>query len=80
MPKKRPEPFWREQTRCYYVQLGKKQHRLDPDETTAWRLYHELYAQDRSPGISSCGLAVSASSSDRHTMTSRNQIVGSIPW
>jgi integrase len=43
--KKRPEPFWREQTRCYYVQLGKKQHRLDPDESTAWRLYHELMAK-----------------------------------
>src|SRR5579883_344628 len=42
MPKKRPEPFWREQTHCYYVQIGKKQHRLDPDEQTAWRLYHEL--------------------------------------
>ena len=38
------------------------------------------YAQDRVPGISSCGPAVPASSSDRHTMTSRNQLVGSIPW
>jgi len=45
MPKKRPEPFWREQTRCYYVQVGKKQHRLDPDEETAWRLYHEMMAR-----------------------------------
>ncbi len=45
MPKKHPEPFWREQTRCYYVQVGKKQHRLDPDETTAWRLYHEMMAR-----------------------------------
>lgn len=45
MPKKRPEPFWRKQTKCYYVQIGKKQHRLDPDEATAWRLYHELMAK-----------------------------------
>jgi integrase len=45
MPKKRPEPFWREQTKCFYVQIGKKQHRLDPDEATAWRLYHELMAR-----------------------------------
>ena len=45
MPRKRPEPFWREQTRCYYVQLGKKQLRLDPDEETAYRLYHELMAK-----------------------------------
>ena len=42
--KKRPEPFWREQTQCYYVQLGKKQHRLSPDDDEAWRLYHELMA------------------------------------
>ena len=47
MLKKRPELFWQEQTRCYYVQVGKKQHRLDPDEDTAWRLYHQMMA--RSP-------------------------------
>ena len=62
MPRKRPEPFWREQTRCYYVQLGKKQHRLDPDEPTAWRLYHELMARppeerDR-PAVPPCGQAL----------------------
>lgn len=45
MPKKRPQPLWREQTRCYYVQLGKKKVRLDPDETEAWRLYHEIMAK-----------------------------------
>jgi integrase len=45
MPRKRPGPFWRQQTRCYYVQIGKKQHRLSPDETEAWRLYHELMAR-----------------------------------
>jgi integrase len=45
MPKKRPEPFWREQTRCFYVQLGKKQVRLSPDEGEAWRLYHELMSR-----------------------------------
>jgi integrase len=44
MPKKRPEPYWRKQTRCYYVQIGKKQYRLDPDESEAWRRYHELMA------------------------------------
>ena len=38
------------------------------------------YAQDQSPGISSCGLAVSDSATDRHTMTSLNQLMGSIPW
>jgi hypothetical protein len=35
MARRRPEPFWREQTRCYYVQLRKKQVRLDPDENEA---------------------------------------------
>ena len=41
MPRRRPAPFWREQTRCWYVQLGKKQIRLSPDEEEAFRLYHE---------------------------------------
>jgi hypothetical protein len=44
MPKKRPEPYWRKQTKCFHVQLGKKQYRLDPDEKTAWKLYYELMA------------------------------------
>ena len=44
MPRRRPAPFWREQTRCWYVQLGKKQIRLSPDEEDAFRLYHELMA------------------------------------
>ena len=45
MAKRIPQPFWREQTRCFYVQIGKKQHRLDPDEAEAYRLYHELMAK-----------------------------------
>ncbi len=45
MARRCPEPFWREQTRCYYVQLGKKQVRLHPDENEAWRLYYELMAR-----------------------------------
>ncbi len=45
MPKKRPEPFWRAERNSYFVQIGKKQHRLSPDETKAWRLYHELMAK-----------------------------------
>ncbi|MEW4569551.1 tyrosine-type recombinase/integrase [Tautonia sp. JC769] len=45
MPRKRPQPFYRRQTRCWYVQLGAKQHRLAPDEAEAWRLYHELMAR-----------------------------------
>jgi integrase len=46
MPRKRkPEPFWRSERQCWFVQLDKKQHRLSPDETEAWRLYHELLAK-----------------------------------
>jgi integrase len=43
--KKHPEPFWRAERNCYFVQIGKKQHRLSPDEAEAWRLYHELMAK-----------------------------------
>jgi len=45
MPRKRPEPFWRSDRSCWFVQIGKKQHRLSPNETEAWRLYHELMAK-----------------------------------
>lgn len=65
MAKRRPEPFWREQTRCYYVQLGKKQIRLDPDEKEAWRLYYELMAQP--PGVR-----------DTAPVLSKNPLVASI--
>lgn len=42
MPRRYPQPFWREFTRCWYVQVGKKQIRLSPDQDEAYRLYHEL--------------------------------------
>jgi len=42
-----PEPFWRKQTNCYYVQIGKKQHRLSPEKGEAYWLHHEL--RSRSP-------------------------------
>jgi integrase len=37
-----PRPFWRESRQCWFVQLGKKQHRLDPDKDRAFELYHDL--------------------------------------
>lgn len=43
--KRVPEPFWRSERNCWFVQIGKKQHRLDPDEETAKKLYHELMAK-----------------------------------
>lgn len=48
MPRRYPQPFWREFTQCWYVQVGKKQIRLSPDEDEAFRLYHELMG--RGPG------------------------------
>jgi len=39
-----PKPFFRKQTRAWYVQLGKKQHNLGPDEEAAKEKYHVLMA------------------------------------
>ena len=61
MPKKRPEPYWRSQTKCYYVQIRGRQHRLSPDEDDAFRLYHELMARPpESPVPAGPGTAVVA--------------------
>jgi integrase len=43
--KKHPEPFWRSERSCYFVQIGKKQVRLSPDHDEAYRLYHELMSK-----------------------------------
>jgi Phage integrase family len=40
-----PEPFWRSARNCFYVQIGAKQVRLDPDRARAYQLYHELMAR-----------------------------------
>ena len=42
MPRRYPQPFWREFMQCWYVQIGKKQIKLHPDREEAYRLYHEL--------------------------------------
>jgi len=44
---KHPEPFWRKQTLCYYVQIGKKQYRLSANKDEAWRLYHKLMSESQ---------------------------------
>lgn len=41
---RQPKPFFRKQTKCWYVQLGKKQIRLSEDEKEAWDKYHEIMA------------------------------------
>jgi hypothetical protein len=40
MPVRFPRPFWRSSRNCWFVQLGKKQVRLDPDRDEAFRMYH----------------------------------------
>ena len=42
-----PEPFWRKQKQCYYVQIGKKQHRLSKHRDDVYQLYHELMSRPR---------------------------------
>jgi hypothetical protein len=39
-----PKPFFRNQTQSWYVQIGKKQHNLGPDEQVAKQKYHALMA------------------------------------
>ncbi|WP_169979746.1 tyrosine-type recombinase/integrase [Tautonia rosea] len=45
MPRKHPQPFWREARQCWFVQIRKRQIRLSPDKDEAFRLYHELMAR-----------------------------------
>jgi integrase len=45
LPRRHPQPFWREFTRCWYVQLGKKQIRLAPDRDEAFRIYYDLMSR-----------------------------------
>jgi integrase len=42
MPRRHPQPFWREFMQCWYVQIGKKQVKLSADRDEAFRLYYEL--------------------------------------
>lgn len=54
MPRRRrePAPFWWEARRCYYLQVGKKQIKLSPDEGEARRMAHEILArppEERAP-------------------------------
>lgn len=39
------EPFWRSERNCWYVHLGTKTVRLDPDKGEAWRLWHVMMAR-----------------------------------
>jgi hypothetical protein len=41
-----PRPFWRASRNCWFVQLGKKQIKLDPDREEAFRMYHTLMQRE----------------------------------
>jgi hypothetical protein len=45
--RRHPQPFWREFTRCWSVQIGKKQFRLSPDRDEAFRISYELMSRRR---------------------------------
>lgn len=42
-----PKPFFRKQTQCWYVQIGKKQIRLGTDEEDAREEYHKIMTRRR---------------------------------
>ena len=39
-----PKPFFRKYTGSWYLQLGKKQINLGPDEEAAWDEYYKIMA------------------------------------
>ncbi len=41
-----PKPFWRESKQAYYLQVGKRQMSLGPDEQEALRKYREICLHD----------------------------------
>jgi integrase len=43
---RRPKPWYWKVRKCWFVQFNRKQIRLDPDETTAWRIYGRMLAAD----------------------------------
>ncbi|MEM9943000.1 MAG: phage integrase SAM-like domain-containing protein, partial [Planctomycetota bacterium] len=43
------KPFFRTQTKSWYVQLGKRQINLGKDEKAAWKKYHELMLEENEP-------------------------------
>ena len=43
---RQPKPFFRKQTKSWYVQIGKRQINLGRNKEQAWAKYHELMASD----------------------------------
>ncbi|MHB8107893.1 MAG: tyrosine-type recombinase/integrase [Candidatus Cryosericum sp.] len=44
MPRKEPKPFWKATHKCWYMQRGPMQIRLNPDEAKAWEMYYKIMA------------------------------------
>jgi integrase len=55
---RQPKPFYRKQTKSWYVQLGKKQHNLGSDKTAAMTAYYTLMAGKQELADSSQVVAV----------------------
>ena len=44
---RQPKPFYRKSKQAWYLQIGKRQVSLGPDEKEAWQKYHEIMADKR---------------------------------
>lgn len=44
------KPFWKASHQCWYVKIKGKQTRLDPDEKTAHKIWHQLQGRTRVTG------------------------------
>ena len=44
---RQPKPFFRKQTKSWYVQLGKHQINLGRNKQKAWAKYHELMTENQ---------------------------------
>jgi len=43
---RQPKPFFRRQTKSWYIQIGKRQINLGRDKEQAWNKYHEIMSDD----------------------------------
>lgn len=52
-----PKPFYKKARRSWYVEIGRRQHKLGPDKDEAFRRYHQLMSQPHEQKVSSQSLA-----------------------
>ena len=46
---RQPKPFFRKQTKSWYVQIRKRQINLGRDKEAAWKKYHEMMLDQSEP-------------------------------